>query len=79
MWNLLCQYNNIYAGSYKYLKEKKKYKRKKKKEKRKKKKRCSYSATWINQNDTGVIVQNLGNKMAHYTERGIVESLPLFI
>ena len=23
MWNLLCQYNNIYAGSYKYLKEKK--------------------------------------------------------
>ena len=27
-WRLLCQYNNIYAGSYKYLKEKKKYKRK---------------------------------------------------
>ena len=25
---LLCQYNNIYAGSYKYLKGKKKYKRK---------------------------------------------------
>ena len=24
MWNLLCQYNNIYAGSYKYLKGKKK-------------------------------------------------------
>ena len=23
LWNLLCQYNNIYAGSYKYLKEKK--------------------------------------------------------
>ena len=23
MWNLLCQYNNIYVGSYKYLKEKK--------------------------------------------------------
>ena len=23
MWNLLCQYNNIYAGFYKYLKEKK--------------------------------------------------------
>ena len=23
MWNLLCQYNNLYAGSYKYLKEKK--------------------------------------------------------
>ena len=22
-WRLLCQYNNIYAGSYKYLKEKK--------------------------------------------------------
>ena len=28
LWNLLCQYNNIYAGSYKYLKGKKKYKRK---------------------------------------------------
>ena len=24
LWNLLCQYNNIYAGSYKYLKGKKK-------------------------------------------------------
>ena len=35
LWNLLCQYNNIYAGYYKYLKEKKKYKRKKKKEKKK--------------------------------------------
>ena len=23
LWNLLCQYNNIYVGSYKYLKEKK--------------------------------------------------------
>ena len=23
MWNLLCQYNNIYEGSYKYLKGKK--------------------------------------------------------
>ena len=23
LWNLLCQYNNIYASSYKYLKEKK--------------------------------------------------------
>ena len=23
MWNLLYQYNNIYASSYKYLKEKK--------------------------------------------------------
>ena len=23
MWNLLCQYNNRYASSYKYLKEKK--------------------------------------------------------
>ena len=24
MWNLLCQYNNIYAGLHKYFKEKKK-------------------------------------------------------
>ena len=23
LWNLLCRYNNIYASSYKYLKEKK--------------------------------------------------------
>ena len=76
LWNLLCQYNNIYAGSYKYLKEKKSTNEKRKK---KKKKRYSYSATWTNQNDTGVIVQNLGNKMAHYTKRGIVEALPLFI
>ena len=30
----MCQYHNIYASSYKYLKEKKKYKRKKKKEKK---------------------------------------------
>ena len=28
LWNLLYQYNNIYASSYKYLKEKKKYKQK---------------------------------------------------
>ena len=34
MWNLLCQYKNIYAGSYKYLKEKKKYKRKTEEEKK---------------------------------------------
>ena len=33
MWNLLCQYNNIYASSYKYLKEKKKFKRKTEKKK----------------------------------------------
>ena len=26
LWNLLCQYNNIYASLYKYLKEKKKHK-----------------------------------------------------
>ena len=32
LWNLLCQYNNIYAGFYKYLKEKK-YKQKTKKKK----------------------------------------------
>ena len=24
LWNLLCQYNNIYTSLYKYLKEKKK-------------------------------------------------------
>ena len=34
MWNLLCQYNNIYADSYKYLKGKKIYKRKTKKKKK---------------------------------------------
>ena len=31
---MLCQYNNIYAGSYKYLKEKKKYKWKTNKKKK---------------------------------------------
>ena len=36
LWNLLCQYNNIYAGSYKYLKGKKKVQTKDwKKEKKK--------------------------------------------
>ena len=45
LWNLLCQYNNIYAGSYKYLKEKKKYKRKTKKEKKKKKRVVATIAT----------------------------------
>ena len=53
LWNLLCQYNNIYAGSYKYLKGKKKVQTKDwKKEKKKKKKACSYysySAAWTNQ------------------------------
>ena len=33
MWNLLCQYDNIYAGSYKYLKGKKSTNRKLKKKK----------------------------------------------
>ena len=34
MWNLLCQYNNIYAGSYKYLKKKSTNGRLKKKKKK---------------------------------------------
>ena len=34
LWNLLCQYNNIYAGSYKYLKEKKSTNERLKKKKR---------------------------------------------
>ena len=37
LWNLLCQYNNIYAGSYKYLKEKKSTKGKLKKQKKERK------------------------------------------
>ena len=76
MWKyyeIYCVSITIYADSYKYLKEKKVQ------TKKEKKKRCSYSAIWTNQNDTGVIVQNLGNKMAHCTKRGIVEALPLFI
>ena len=39
LWNLLCQYNNIYAGSYKYLKGKKKVQTKDWKKEKKKKKR----------------------------------------
>ena len=37
LWNLLCQYNNIYASLYKYLKEKKNFRH------------YSYRASWINQ------------------------------
>ena len=36
LWNLLCQYNNIYAGSYKYLKEKKSTNERPKKKNKKK-------------------------------------------
>ena len=31
MWNLLCQYNNIYTSLHKYLKEKKRKKKEKEK------------------------------------------------
>ena len=45
LWNLLCQYNNIYAGSYKYLKEKKNTNGRLKKKKKKKKRVVATIAT----------------------------------
>ena len=47
LWNLLCQYNNIYAGSYKYLKGKKKVQTEDWREKKKKRQSGS-----LNQNGT---------------------------
>ena len=66
MWNLLCQYNNIYAGSYKYLKEKKSTKGRLKK---KKKKLCN---CWTNQNGTVALatVQSLGKKNGSLHQMG---------
>ena len=51
LWNLLCQYKNIYNSSYKYLKEEKNTNQwpKKKKEK---KEHHSYCANWTNQRIT---------------------------
>ena len=46
LWNLLCQYNNIYTGLHKYLKEKKKAQTDYRKKKKKNYSYCSYSATW---------------------------------
>ena len=57
LWNLLYQYNNIYTGSYKYLKEKKVPK----------KKNC---ATWTNQSGIVATVQNLGKKKWLTTLKG---------
>ena len=74
MWNLLCQYNNIYADSYKYLKGKKKKKNRWKIEEKTKKKKnysyCSYSATWTNQSGTIATVQNLGGKKGSLHQKG---------
>ena len=81
LWNLLYQYNNIYAGSYKYLKEKKNTNGRLKK-KKKKKKGCSYycySGTWTNQSSIVATIQNLWKKMVHYIKRDTVEVLPLLI
>ena len=64
MWNLLCQYNNIYTGLHKYLKEKKKHKLIIGK---KKKKTIAIVATVPL--GTVVTVQNLGGKkVAHETK-----------
>ena len=55
MWNLLCQYNNIYTGLHKYLKEKKKAQTDYRKTKKK--------------TIAIVAVQNLGGKkVAHETK-----------
>ena len=70
----MCQYNNLYAYSYKYLKEKKKCQKKKKTV-------VTVTTVPLEQTKSGTIatVQNLREKNAHYTKRGIVEALPLFI
>ena len=74
MWNLLCQYNNIYADSYKYLKGKKKKKEQMEDWRKNKKKKnysyCSYSATWTNQSGTIATVQNLGGKKGSLHQKG---------
>ena len=65
MWNLLCQYNNIYAGSYKYLKEKNVPK----------KKNC---ATWTNQSGIVATVQNLGKKNGSLHRKGHYRGIASF-
>ena len=52
MRNLLCQYNNIYNGSYKYLKEEKSTNQWSKKKKKKHHSYCSYHANGTNQRIT---------------------------
>ena len=49
MWNLLGQYNNIYASSYKYLKEKIKHKPMTKKKKNKTKTIAIVATMYIEQ------------------------------
>ena len=70
MWNLLCQYNNIYACSYKYLKRKKSTNGRLK-EKKKNYNYYSYSATWANQSGIVAIVQNLGEKKGSLHQKAL--------
>ena len=64
LWNLLCQYNNIYTGLHKYLKEKKKAQT----DYRKKKKKTIAIVATVPLG-TVVTVQNLGGKkVAHETK-----------
>ena len=61
LWNLLCQYNNIYTSLHKYLKGKKKHK-----PITKKKNVATVATTSLG---TVVIVQNLEKKkVAHETK-----------
>ena len=65
-WNLLCQYNNIYASYYKYLKEKKVQTEDWRK---KEKKKNSVATVPLG---TVVIVQNLGKKKIGSRNQSIV-------
>ena len=58
MWNLLCQYNNIYTNLHKYLKGKKNDYWKKK----------IVATVAIVPLGTVVTIQNLGKKVAHETK-----------
>ena len=61
MWNLLCQYNNIYAGSYKYLK-KKKYKWKTEEKKKKKISVATVVTLPLEQTKSKVVFTHSSNK-----------------
>ena len=59
MWNLLCQYNNIYTSLHKYLKGKKK----------------SAATVAIVPLGTVVTVQNLGKKSSSQNQSTVVRML----
>ena len=67
MWNLLCQYNNIYTNVHKYFKGKKNKKNTNRLHEEKKKKTIAIVATVLL--GIAVTIQNLGKKkVAHETK-----------